>query len=535
MRSRDLATYSNTRTSETTRAVETLSTMMFRMMTAQDPNFALYPLRDDVAEDHLAQNEAVLRSQHKRILYRRKLLRACRGLSLFGTQPVEVPWYMEQSNGQIYFEGTDFVPRSLLQFAFDPAVPDIRLSDYHTVMDFVSAARLQNLAKGSPGVWDGAKVQQAVDECRDIKNINPRVVQRLQAAGYTTTDGKTLLMTTRWGLDEKGNEWVWTIINDKYVVRYHKNPFNHGRRPFIISSMIDFELEPYGYGVGNLGKRIQAEMDSNQNRNNDLMTFAQFCMWKASRTAGLRNKDMRMRPFKVIEMDDVNNLQEIRPSLEGLVPGLQHQDRLMESFRAVTGATTNLQAANTDATATEASITQNEAVRRVAVQSEIVAEDFVRQFVEMSMSNNAQFLDRPMWVGITGEDSPTMVDPATFQKQMGVEIKITTDKDFRPERTRRMIEYLQILTSQKANIPANVDVTPILEAISRDFGVNPKKVIKPFTAFDRMMEAVKQSQAMVGKVGGSIQNTAGGPGGGPGTITTPMGDVAGSPGGPSHG
>lgn len=508
---------------------------MFRMMTAQDPNFALYPLRDDVTEDHLYRNEAVLRMQQRRMFFRRKLLRALRGLCLFGTQPVETPWFMEMANGQVYFEGTDFVPRSLLQFAFDPAVPDMRLSDFYTVMDFVSAARLQQLAKMSPGVWDGQKIQVAIDEAKDQTKLNKRVVERLQKAGYNVTDGKTILMSTRWGLDEQGQECAWTVLNEKHVVRYHKNPYGHGKRPFLISSMIDFELEPYGYGVGNLGKRLQSQLDTNENRNNDLMTFSQFCMWKVARSAGLRNKDMRIRPFKVIELDDIANLQELRPSLDGLKPGLEHQDRLMEAFRAVTGATTNLQAANTDATATEASITQNEAVRRIAVQSEIVAEEFIREYIEQSMRNNAQFLDQPIWVSITGEESPAMVDPASLRKEIGVETKITTDKDFRPERTRRLIEYLQILTSQKANIPANVDVTPIVEALSRDFGVNPKKVIKPYTAFDRMMDAVKQSQTMAGKTGGSIANTPGGPGGGPATITTPVGDVAGSPGGASNG
>lgn len=546
-RGASLNAYSNTRTAETTRATETLSTSIFRMMTAQDPNFALYALRDDVTDDHLIRNEAVLRTQQRRMFYKRKLLRATRSMVLFGTVPVEIPWWMEQANGQVYFEGTDFCPLSLLQFAFDPSCPDIKQSDFKTPMWFISAARLRQLAKGAPGVWDQQAVEDAISECRDTSKVNARISDRLQKAGYQVTDAKTLIMSTRWGIDpETGESMRATVINEKYLVAYHPNPFEHGRDPFLISSMIDFELEPYGYGVGNLGKRMQAEMDANRNRNNDLMTFSQWHMWKAARTAGIKMTDLRMVPFRIIQMDETNSLEPLRPDLTGLKPGLEHEERIKNDFRAVTGATNDLQAESTGATATEASITQNEAVRRVAVIAELAAEELVREYVELSIKNNAQLLDQPIWANITGEGAPMMVLPGHLRKEIGVECKITTDKDFRPERTRRLIEALQILTNIRQQIPGNVDVSPLITEIMRDFGINPKKVLKPYTAFDRIKDAIKQSQMLAGKMPGggggaggvppnadqpqadpgSATMTEGGPGGAGGDIVTPVGDVA---------
>jgi hypothetical protein len=553
-RGRDLGMYSNTRTSETTRATETLATMMFRMITSQDPNFALYPLRDDVTEQHLYQNESVIRSQMRRLFYRRKLLKSLRGLCLFGTQIVEQPWHMEVGNGETYFEGTDFIPRSLLQFAFDPSVPDIKLSDFHTVMDFVSASRLRLIAKSSPGVWDAEVIERAITECKDVSQVNQRVRDRLSKAGYQITDAKTLLITTRWGVDENGVEGVATILNEKHLARFHPIPFASGKRPFLISSMIDFELEPYGYGVGNMGKRVQSELDANRNRNNDLMTFSQFNMWKVARSAGLRSKDLRIRPFKVVELDSIDSLEALRPDLSGLQAGLQHEERLREDFRAVTGATNNLQAVDSAATATEASLTQNEAVRRVAVLSEVIGEEFVREHVDTCLKNNAQLLDRPLWVSMTGEDAPMMVSPSQLRKAIGVESRITTDKDFRPERTRRMIELLSTLTSIRQQIPGNVDVLPLVQEVIRSVGINPKKVVKPLTALDKIKAAMAQSQAMSGQVPadpreavaagmmrgdlqepqmdpGSVPMTPGGEGGNLGAISTPIGDVAASPGG----
>lgn len=511
-------------------------------MTAQDPNFALYALRDDVTEDHLGRNEAMVRTQHRRIFYRRKLLRAIRSMVLFGTVPVEIPWWMDQANGQTYFEGTDFVPLSLLQFAFDPSCPDIRQSDYKTPMWFISASRLRQIAAGSPGVWDQKAVEDAIEECRDATKVNQRVSERLRKAGYQITESKTLIMTTRWGIDpDSGLSMRYTVINEKHLVACHPNPFAHGRDPFLISSMIDFELEPYAYGVGNLGKRMQSEMDSNRNRNNDLMTFAQWHMWKAARSAGIKVTDLRMVPFKIIQMDETSSLEPLRPDLTALKPGLEHEERIKADFRAVTGATDSLQAESTGATATEASLTQNEAVRRVSVISELAAEELVRQYIELSLKNNAQLLDEPIWVNVTGEGAPMLILPGQLRKEIGVECKVTTDKDFRPERTRRLIEAVQILTNIRQQIPGNVDITPLIIEIVRDFGVNPKKVIKPYTAFDRMMDAIKQSQMLAGKIPsggvppnadrpqadpGNASMTAGGPGGGPASVSTPVGDVA---------
>lgn len=511
------------------------------MITAQDPNFSLYALRDDVTEDHLWRNEAMIRTQQRRIFYKRKLLRAIRSMVLFGTVPVEIPWWMDQANGKTYFEGTDFVPLSLLQFAFDPSCPDIRQSDFKTPMWFISASRLRQIAASSPGVWDQKAVEDAIEECRDATKVNQRISERLQKAGYRITESKTLIMTTRWGIDpDTGKSMRYTVINEKYLVACHENPFAHGRDPFLISSMIDFELEPYSFGVGSLGKRMQAEMDSNRNRNNDLMTFAQWHMWKAARTAGIKVTDLRMVPFKIIQMDEVGSLEPLRPDLGALKPGLEHEDRIKADFRAVTGATDSLQAENTGATATEASLTQNEAVRRVSVISELCAEELVRQYIELSLKNNSQMLDEPIWVNVTGEGAPMIVVPAQLRKEIGVECKVTTDKDFRPERTRRLIEAVQILTNIRQQIPGNVDITPLIMEIVRDFGINPKKVVKPHTAFDRMMDAIKQSRMLAGKIpsGGVPTNadtaqadqgnatmTAGGPGGGPMSVTTPVGDV----------
>jgi hypothetical protein len=222
----------------------------------------------------------------------------------------------------------------------------------------------------------------------------------------------------------------------------------------------------------------------------------------------------------------------------------------------VTGATNNLQAVDSSATATEASLTQNEAVRRIAVMAEVVAEEFVREYIDTSIKNNAQLLDKPLWVNMTGESMPLIVRPQDLRKEIGVEAKITTDKDFRPERTRRMIEFLSTLTSIRQQIPADVDILPIITELARSMGVNPKKVIKPNTALDQMKAAMANAQGMAGKMPpdprelvaagmirgemqgpqmdlGTVPVSPGGEGGNLGAISTPIGDVAASPMGPN--
>lgn len=521
-RSGNLDGFANPQVTETTRATEAIATFLHRALTSAQPNFQLLSHNPSVTQDSLWKSEVILTWQQQCTQQARKLLKALRSCALMGTVAIEEPFVVRKP----YYEATDFIPRSLLQIAFDPMAIDIPSSGWHAAIDFVTEDMLTNLAESMPGVWDGQAIQSAIDSSKQYGNMTPEVISRLAAAGYysftggpnTANTSAIYYMVTYYGplKDnplEPGKEWVVSVVNDVHVVRAHESPYR--RRPFVFSHLNEFELEPYGYGVGRVAESIQPELNSNRGRMHDTITYSLFNMWLASRMANIKTSQLRIKPWGVVETDgDGDSLKPIRPQLEGVNFGLQLEKVMTNEFRATTGATDNLQALVTEATATESSIAQSEAVRRLSVMAEIIAEPLVREHLSKCHENNQTFLDQPFYVANTGEGKPPLrVFPSDIAQDAQVIIKIVTDKDFRPQRNKDLLQFLQIATSIRNQVtPETIGlILPFVQEFARGVQVDPKAV----------------TMALIGAAqSGGLGQPGQGPGGG--APPTAMGQVASS-------
>lgn len=485
-RSGALDGFANPQVTETTRATEAIATFLHRALTSAQPNFQLLSHNPMVSQDSLWKSETVLEWQKTVTQYPRKLLKSLRSCALMGTVGIEEPFVSNRP----YFESTDFIPRSLLQVAFDPLCIDISQSGWHAFIDFVTEDTLKQLALNSPDVYDPKVIQQVLDSAKQYGNMTPEVISRLAAAGYYSfTGGPTtanvshvFYMVTYYGpLEENelpgGQEWKVVTINDLHVIAAHVSPFK--RRPVNFAHLNEFELEPYGYGVGRVAESLQPEINSNRGRMHDTITFSLFNMWIASRMANIKTSQLRIKPWGVVETDDAEGLKPIRPQLEGVNFGVILEKLMKDEFRATTGATDNLQALVTAATATESSIAQSEAVRRLSVMAEIIAEPLVRDHISKMHENNQTFLDQPFWIANTGPGgAPVRVFPSDIAQDAQVNIKIVTDKDFRPQRNKDILQFMQtFLSIRSALTPQTLGVVaPFLMEFARSVGVDPKAI-----------------------------------------------------------
>src|SRR4029077_15430440 len=82
-------------------------------------------------------------------------------------------------------------------------------------------------------------------------------------------------------------------------------------------------------------------------------------------------------------------------------------------------------------------------------------------------------------------------------------VRIVTDKDFRPERVRRMIEALQTITSVRNQLPGdvNVQIMPLVDEIMH--ALNVPNVVQPKSAMDKMQSQVEMAQKMSAEAAGS--------------------------------
>jgi len=484
-RTGDLTGFANPQVTETARATEAIATFFYRAMTSAQPNFSFVSMNPDVVQDDLWVSEQVINWQQTATQYRRKLLKACRSMALFGTVGFEQPWSVNLP----YYESTDFVPRSLLQIAFDPLAFDIAQSSWHALIDYVTPEYLRALARKMPDVWDAQTIEDAITASGDAKNLSPELTARMTNAGYQTYAGSQgpsslLQLITYYGNlnnDQSGREWCIATVNDLATIKGH--PSVYKRRPIGFAHMNEFEMEPYAYGVGRVAEATQPEINSNRARMHDTITFSLFNMWLSNRMGNLKQSQMKVRPWGLVEVDgDPDSmLKAIRPQLEGVNFGLQLEQLMKSEFRATTGATDNLQALVTEATATESSIAQTEAVRRLSVMAEIASETLLREHISKCHENNISFLDQPFSIAATGQANNIRVYPSDLALDVEVVTKIVTDKDFRPQRNKDLLQFLQIVTSIRSQNPqlGQVNIQPFVEELARGIGMNPKAVWTP--------------------------------------------------------
>lgn len=435
------------------RATETLATVFFKILTAYDPNFYAIPgTSGRVTDQELAAITAVRVEQDRAIGFKRQLLKYLRSVSLFGGGFVDEPWI---DNGD--YEATDFRPKGMLNIFYDRRCRNMDESDFSGTIDYVSRYRMAWLVQNDANnVWSKEGIKKTLDESMSSTpaNYSTHLVTRLQSAGYQQTDlkGMSEYIYYRGYLDCMGDfkEYMVGVTNRKHVVKMVISPFPHGERGLQYNGLVEFEDEPLGYGVGNLGLQPHKEILANRARIHDTVTFNLFNMMKVSRYAGVDLSTMQVKPWNCIEMDDISGMEPIKPDMMGVNFGMRLEDKLKEDFRATVAATGSLQAVSAENTAREAILNSNEAIRRVSVYADVLAENIIRRRNIRAHKNNMKFMSRDMWLQIAGTEM-VKVTPLQIEKNASFLPKIVTDKDFAPARSRRLIEFLTIMTNPTIN------------------------------------------------------------------------------------
>lgn len=477
--------FTKTKVGETIRATEALTTSMFRMMTSHDPNYDLISMDGSQTPEQLYAAHLQLRYQDYALKWKRHLLRALRSLTLFGTQFVETPWIRVERFGRLQYEGLGFVPRSLLQCAFDTRVMDANLTPWCAFIDYMTEDQLLDKADEDQEHWNPIQIQKAIDQFKvHSSQISDRISARRQKAGYKDVDDVFEVVTYYGRIRDIPREdkrhWVIRFINEQIPISGFGNPSPTGNLPMQAATYLDFEMEPLGHGVGRLGKIAQRHMDANRIRYLDVATAATYLMWLKSRMSGIANTDIKFKPLGIITGDDITEagLRPLRPELSSIDVGLKMEEIFKAEHQGNTGATPNLQAEVTDVSATEAGIAQNEALRRVAVTAENIGELFIRDYQIEKHKYNIEWLETDMTMAMEGMEQPLRVNRMNMARNVGLFIKMVTDKDFRPKRLQNMLQAYQLINSIRGRQNLLVDDTEVIKEIFRALDMDPRRIIR---------------------------------------------------------
>lgn len=503
---------------ETPRAVNTLATSVTRMQTAEDPPFELRS--DSVPEDKLYEMEKKIQKNLENFQFKRNLTKGNRGLFLFGTQVWEKP-YMTVGYGQnAVYEGTAFRPVSLLQMAYDTTVYNMDES-YHMspVMDLTDH-QLLNLANGNDQIWNMALIEKAIEDGRmasdqGLASKAARDARRIRA-GYAeikTNRHELILYNGRvskevretpefaemWAKYKRSDDPKLTditigVLDRKYIVRFHPTPYGTWKHWYDIGHDVEIELESLGLGVGAQGKDSQKDMNRILRYCSNVAKFSLFNMFLAGRGSGLKSGQMNVIPWSALQVDDVNQIKELRPQIEGITAGLKLYEILRDDFRGVTHATSTLQAVISGATASESSMAQDSAIRAISIIAEINTDAVIRPYYKTIIIN---MLDQNPY-------------DTNLIRDVDIIAKCTTDKDYRPEHAKKLAEYLTMMLSIRSQAPIDFNPQPIIDKLSRAVDINPRLTRQPRPQADRLLDVLRRLQGVSGGPDTAVQGEAAG-------------------------
>ena len=520
--------FSNPRSTEFYRASTALSTLMFRMMTSADPYFSCNAVDMGTSYDDLTTLLHVFKTQLKYSKYKQNLLRACNFMVPFGTVIAQEDYrIVGVSPFGRRVPVTTFTPRVLDQVFFDRGTIDIDEADWISTSDVTSNAALKRLAEEDDDLktpWNKEALLEAAEMKENSNTMNPRVLQRLTRNGSFSDDAflaKKEMLMYYGKLDSlnDGVEYVCALVNRKIMVRFHANRFQHGKRQFRIAKFVDFD-SALGIGLGQLAP-LHRSMDANMQKIQDSIAFATYSPWKRRKNT-VDDEDLEIRPMQIINVDDPSDLTPLDVPTRGAEMGLKLDEILKQEFRNASGATDTLQAILTEATTASAvTLAQNEGMRRISVGTEIAAESLVREHLEVMHWNNVQNIKAPFNINRAGV--ATRVYPDQLKVDLEFETKVTTDKDFRPQRLEKLINLIQILTSTKSQHPdqMSISILPLVKQVAYMLDVNPEDVIQGPT-----QQPIMGAPELSGLGGLSVPSAPGGPAE---LASVPGGDVFVSP------
>lgn len=315
--------------------------------------------------------------------------------------------------------------------------------------------------KSDDRYWEDTDNEPASSKMRILKD------NRMRTSGFTvkTQHPQGVEIIERWGLlkasylySEAGLaengleaddeiESVLIVANRRTILKLEANPFWHNQKPYLFCPYVPQEFEFDGIGVGQIGEKLQEELNDTRNQTMDNKTLILMCMWLKSRSSGIKNADLRVRPLGVIQTNDMNGLTPLRPPvLTGV--GVNIEGTIKNDLREASGAPSNLQgiAQSGVSTATESSQINNSALGRLMLTSELYGELVLKPLLIMVEYLNYQFYDHTKMIRVIGPLGIKFrkLTPRELIGNKDVVLSISSDLGNAPGQKRQ--QYMQFLT-----------------------------------------------------------------------------------------
>jgi hypothetical protein len=507
---------SNTFIPEIFTEIEAISTAIFEMIFSDSSDagfFDVYPQGyNDAIKAFLTKS--VLTDQFETVGLQRKIMPFIRGLVRDGYAPVEIPWVLEygykKQNGIMTrypkYDCFDFQYFRPVEFSCSEGSDNMEGMEWAARTFIIPYARAKRME--AQGVW------QNVDRIKaNSSPYNEAEKARREIAGLSTEPKEHMVKYHEYfgHLDTMDEDFRYRVIvadNGTILRGPEPMPYDDGEFPYIDCKWIEVENELYGIGTVEINSKQQKEINDRRNFINDNLYAALYNMWKMSSDCGYKSDGGRLvwEAYKVLEMDNMNGIEPLRPPLEGIPYAKQLEETDRESMRRQSGATSTLQGISQNLTATESQIIQNEATRRLRATVRAQVSNALRRMLYKFHSRNMQFLDRTRVIraeGPEGEQMFAAINNGSLSPNPFFKMKITTDLDFRIFQKKELLEFLQGFAMLAKTNGFSMDPKPIIEKLALSFNMNPNDFKRELDINRAMTQPETQRAAVKDIISGS--------------------------------
>lgn len=310
-----------------------------------------------------------------------------------------------------------------------------------------------------------------------------------------------------------------TCTRDGAIQHVQRNPFWHGKLPYLVARMRPEPGQFYCKGMGYVARYLQYLVNDFANQLNDNGSYSLNPFAKVNPNM-LAAPLSPMRPGGIFYVTDPKAIEFDRPPVEQLQYGMQLMQLWQSMLMDHTGAPPILQGTNAGKgarTATSSQILEKNAMNPIQDIVEDLELDVMIPWMQMAFSLGQQYRDQEVWVQIAG--TPVKIAPKDLVKDCTFRWLASSQSANQQQRAQ---QAMQLLSQVAPILPLlqqqgkTIDPTPLLKRVYSDgFG---------FRGFDQFVIPMGMPPGAMGQPPGGVPGQPPTPELEPGPNQAPGGD-----------
>lgn len=488
----------------------------------EDNWFAMQP-RDPSDKNRVEACEALLLSQQRRRGFKPVVKRGLKSCGLYGTMVGKLLWekwtrnvkrrvvnQLPAAGGartvpqvsfvddvETVFEGPTYRGVDLFNVYLHPLTAD-RIEELDAVIERVERTEAELRAMAALGIYVNVD-----DFCRGAGSINTgRIMEREATAGLGIVGSiqkahKKFAIHEYWGrfslpstkpdgtMAMEECECVIAIGEQRSVLRVQRNPFWHGRKPYVMARWDSIDGEIYGIGAVEPLAKLQLEVNDTRNQTMDARTFALNPVLVTSDSSGLKEQDLALYPGRNIRTTDISQVKPLAmPDVTNT--GLEGEKRARDDMDEVAGLNEIMtgQGSVNRTPGTTVSAMIDEGSLPINDVADNIWNEFLIPLLEMSWQLNEQFITEPQVVRAIGKGGMDWltVDPADVVGSYDFKLLGKDQIATRMSQGQQLINFLRDAAPYIQQQPGLVDVGECLKRVLRGIGQENVEALVPDNA-----------------------------------------------------